>query len=366
MAQTVVVAMSGGVDSSVAAALIKAQGYRVLGVMLRLWSEEGREDDNRCCTPDAMALARRVAAILGIPFYAIDARQVFYDQVVKSFLDGYSAGVTPNPCIVCNRLVRWGYMLDLARSMGADFMATGHYAQLKTSPEGKIELWRGVDPLKDQAYVLSGLNQDQLGHSLFPLGGLHKTQVRQMAEEFGLPVASRADSQDLCFLNGDDYRPFLSRYAPQVALPGRIVNRAGEVLGEHQGLAFYTIGQRKGIGLAVPQPLYVLAKDARRNELVVGTQDELGQQAAVIGPVNWISGEAPAAPFDGLVKIRYKSSFAPARIEPQGQEALIHFVEPLRDITPGQLAVVYQGDQVIGSGLIQPGVSTLGLERGGV
>lgn len=351
---TVVVAMSGGVDSSVAAALLVEQGYRVIGMMLRLWSEPGTEDDNRCCTPDAMALARRVAAKLGVPFYAVDVQERFYDAVVQPFIDGYVQGVTPNPCVLCNRSIRWGVLLDRARAFGADYLATGHYARIQREDGGPARLLRGLDPAKDQSYVLSVLNQDQLRQTLFPIGEYAKPVVRDLARRFDLPVASRADSQDLCFLASRDYRGFLTRNAPQAVRPGKMVDHTGEVIGEHQGLAFYTIGQRKGLGIAAPEPLYVIKKDVQNNILVVGPETSLGQREMLVGDVNWISGEAPAAPLRVQVKIRYKATevWGDAAPLPDGQ-VRVSFEHPLRDITPGQRAVFYQGDTCLGGGTIQ-------------
>src|SRR5512143_676117 len=224
----VVVAMSGGVDSSVAAALLQEHGYAVTGMMLRLWSESGREADNRCCTPVAMALARRVAARLGIPFYAVDARQAFHGTVVSYFLEGYAQGLTPNPCLVCNRQVRWGLLLEHARALGADYMATGHYARLRPGENGTIQLLRAIDSAKDQSYVLHVLDQERLAQARFPLGEYTKPQVRELARRFNLPVAERSESQDLCFLAGGDYRQFLQRHAPQVEMPGPIFDRQGQ------------------------------------------------------------------------------------------------------------------------------------------
>lgn len=350
---TVVVAMSGGVDSSVAAALLVEQGYRVIGMMLRLWSEPGSEQYNRCCTPDAMAQARRVAAQLGVPFYAIDAKESFHSKVVKAFVDGYVEGVTPNPCLTCNRGIRWGLLLEQALSVGADFLATGHYVRLRKGVDGRFKLLRAVDENKDQSYVLSVLNQEQLSHSLFPLGEMSKPQVRQVARDLGLPVAERPESQDLCFLGNGDYRSFLARHAPEVRRPGVIRSRTGEVLGEHGGLAFYTIGQRKGLGLASPQPLYVLEKDVANNALIVGAKEELGQDQLTAARVNWVCGEAPQAPFRAQVKIRYKADPAWGVVTPLGEERFqVVFERPLRDITPGQAAVVYDGEEVRGGGII--------------
>ena len=351
---TVVVAMSGGVDSSVAAALLVEQGYAVIGMMLRLWSEQGREDENRCCTPDAMAQARRVAALLGIPFYALDARERFHGSVVKTFLDGYAQGITPNPCIVCNRMIRWGYLLEQAQSVGAEYMATGHYARLRRKEDGLVTLLKAVDDTKDQSYVLSSLNQAQLTHTMLPLGEYTKTEVREAAHRFNLPVAERPDSQDLCFLGKEGYHNFLSRHSTQASRPGVIVNRSGQVVGQHQGLAFYTIGQRKGLGIAHPRPLYVLEKDQNQNHLIVGYEEELGGINMQVGTVNWISGSPPGEPLTAEVKIRYKAVPAPAEVTPiTGGKVNVVFKQPVRDITPGQLAVIYQGDFVLGSGLIE-------------
>lgn len=349
----VVVALSGGVDSSVAAALLKEQGYQVIGMMMRLWSEPGSEAHNRCCTPDALALARRVAAKLEIPFYAIDAQQVFYDTVVTSFINGYSKGVTPNPCLVCNRQIRWEFLLERALALGADFMATGHYARLKQDAEGTIRLLRGLDQHKDQSYVLHVLTQAQLQHALFPLGSYTKPEVRALARQFDLPVAERSDSQDLCFLGQGDYRQFLLRNAPQLAQPGPIQTQTGAVLGQHQGLAFYTIGQRKGLGIAAPEPLYVLAKDPERNTLIVGSHDQLGKQILSAHNVNWIAGHAPTNAFHAQVQIRYKAQPVPARVSPLPEQRVrVEFEEPLAAITPGQAAVFYQDQHCLGGGLI--------------
>jgi len=349
----VVVAMSGGVDSSVAAALLKQQGHDVTGMMLRLWSEPGKEDSNRCCTPDAMAGARRVAALLDIPFYVVDAKEIFHATIVQAFLDGYDRGVTPNPCLLCNRSIRWEFLLEHALALGAEFMATGHYARLGTDALGRRQVFRSVDRSKDQSYVLHVLNQAKLARSLFPVGDYPKPEIRRLAEGFGLPTASRADSQDLCFLAGQDYRDFIRRNAPQVAHPGLIVRRDGQVLGEHQGLAYYTIGQRKGLGLASPVPLYVLGKDIATNSLVVGLGEELGGAELIAGPVSWVSGEVPGGPFRAEVKIRYTAREAWGEVTPlEGDRVRVRFDEPQRDITPGQAAVLYDGDLLLGGGLI--------------
>lgn len=351
----VVVAMSGGVDSSVAAALLQEQGFEVVGMMMRLWSESGRQDDNRCCTPDAMAQARRVAAQLNLPFYAVDAQQAFYDTVVHTFKDGYTQGITPNPCLACNRSIRWDFLLRRALALGASYMATGHYARVAGDP-GQRRLLRALDNDKDQSYVLHVLGQEQLAHALLPLGEYTKPQVRELARKFGLPVAERPDSQDLCFLGGEDYRDFLRRNVPGIQQPGPILKSDGDEIGEHQGLAFYTIGQRKGLGLSSPRPLYVLAKDTSRNALIVGGVEELGQDELIAGPVHWVSGQAPDKDeVRAQVKIRYTAPLVWGTVTLLPNERIhVRFDQPLRDITPGQAAVLYDGEMCLGGGIIQP------------
>jgi tRNA-specific 2-thiouridylase len=349
----VVVAMSGGVDSSIAAALLKKDGYEVIGIMLRLWSEPGKEIDNRCCTPDAMAIARRVASRLGIPFYVIDAQEKFYNVVVQPFIYGYAQCVTPNPCALCNQYIRWDYLLNHTLNMGAQFLATGHYARLRNAENGIVQLRCAIDQAKDQSYVLSRLNQFQLTHSLFPIGHLSKAEVRALAEQLNLPAASIPDSQDLCFLGNSSYREFLLRHLPSTRNPGPIMSKHGEILGIHDGLAFYTIGQRKGLNLSSPVPLYVLDKDSLHNALIVGQACDLGQLKLTAREVNWISGRSPEFPLRCQVKIRYRAKSEWAEIHPLLDDSLsIIFDAPRRDITPGQVAVIYQDDICLGSGII--------------
>jgi len=346
--------MSGGVDSSVAAVLLKQQGFEVAGMMLRLWSEPGKEDSNRCCTPDSMALARRVAAKLDIPFYVIDAKEIFRKTVVNYFLDGYAAGGTPNPCLMCNRQIRWEFLLEHALALGADFMATGHYVRTEKNHDGKIQLLRAVDPLKDQSYILHVLTQEKLARALFPVGEYPKSEIRKIAAENNLPVATRHDSQDLCFLAGEDYREFLKRNSPEILVNGTIVNKAGQVLGQHSGLPNYTIGQRKGLGISSPEPLFVISKDTITNTLVVGSAEELGTRELIATGVNWTSNTPFSSPFQAQVKCRYTGREAPAEVIPQdgGEKVRIVFESMQRDITPGQAAVFYNGDVVLGGGII--------------
>jgi tRNA-specific 2-thiouridylase len=349
----VVVALSGGVDSSVAATLLKEQGYEVIGIMLRLWNEPGKEMDNRCCTPDAMAIARRVAARLDIPFFVLDAKEIFYNTVVQYFINGYAQNQTPNPCMICNQRIRWDFLLHHALTLGARFLATGHYARMDRAENGKIQLLRAIDLAKDQSYVLSRLGQFQLDHSLFPIGHLTKPEVRALAKQFNLPAADRSESQDLCFLGNSDYREFLRRFHPSVSNPGPIISNQGERLGTHHGLAFYTIGQRKGLNISSPYPLYVMEKDSLRNTLIVGQADDLGKQELTITEVNWIAGSAPELPFRAQVMIRYKTMPEWAEISHSLDEKIsVFFDHSLRGITPGQAAVIYQDDLCLGGGII--------------
>lgn len=351
--ERVVVAMSGGVDSSAAAALLLEQGYQVVGMMMRLWSERGKQDSNRCCTPDAMAQARRVAALLEIPFYVIDAQEVFHAQVVEPFLDAYAQGVTPNPCLICNRSIRWEFLLQHALDLGASYMATGHYARIREDAQAGFQILRAVDPEKDQSYVLHVLDQARLAQAKFPVGDYPKSHIRLIAQSLGLPTAQRPDSQDLCFLADSDLRQFLLRNAPQIANPGPILRRDGQQLGQHQGLGFYTIGQRKGLGIAAGRPLYVLEKDLGRNALIVGEQHELGGRELTAGQVNWVSGAAPLTPLHAQVKIRYTAAPAWGVVSALENGNLhIRFDEALRDITPGQAAVIYDDDVCLGGGMI--------------
>jgi tRNA-uridine 2-sulfurtransferase len=350
----VAIAMSGGVDSSVAAAMLVKQGYQVIGLMLKLWSEPESERGNRCCTPDSMALARSVASILSIPFYVLDARQIFFDSVVTSFINGYTQNLTPNPCIICNNLIRWDFLLNHALAIGADYLATGHYARINTTITNTFQLVRAVDLSKDQSYVLHGLTQSKLKHALFPLGEYKKPEIRQIARDYNLPVSDRPDSQDLCFLGRDrDYRHFLTQYAPQSLKPGLIMDKMGNILGNHEGLAFFTIGQRKGIRIPSPNPLYVVAKDTLRNVLIVGAREESGSDHLVADRVNWVEGCPPASSFTALVKIRYTAKAVPGVVSIVNEHSFrVKFEYLLPDITPGQAAVLYNGNICLGGGII--------------
>ncbi len=343
--------MSGGVDSSVAAALLVEQGFKVFGVMLRLWSA-GPETSNRCCSPEDVSLARQVARQLYIPFHTLDVKDTFKREVVDPFVDDYAKGRTPNPCMRCNRLVRWGSLLESVQEMGASLLATGHYARISQGRD-RYRLFRAKDKNKDQSYVLSVLQQHQIARTLFPLGDIEKIEVREQAAKFNLPVADRADSQDLCFVGDQDYRDFLTDQGILLSPPGPILDEKGDILGQHSGLANYTIGQRKGIKVSKSYPLYVINKNIQDNVLIVGPKDRLGCTSFTIGQTNWISGTPPSGNGSLLVRVRYKAKEVHATIRSlEDARAEVQLLESLPDVTPGQHAVFYDGDECLGGGII--------------
>jgi tRNA-specific 2-thiouridylase len=338
----------------VAAALLVEQGYDVVGIMLQLWSEadNGSGLANRCCALDAQYDAERVAERLDIPFYLVNVAGAFKRRVVDYFVAEYAAGRTPNPCVECNRQVRFDLLLRRALALDAQYLATGHYARVRRQG-GRYQLCRGADRSKDQSYVLHVLNQDKLAHTLFPIGAYTKLRVREMARQRNLPVAERDESQDLCFVSDGDYRRFLSERTPWAIRPGPIRDSSGRVLGQHRGLAHYTVGQRKGLGISSPKPLYVLALDTSDNALLVGTAAELGRKVCLARRINWVAGEPPARAFAATAKIRYKAADAPVAVTIlDGGDAWVEFDRPLRDITPGQAIVFYRGEVVLGGGTI--------------
>jgi tRNA-specific 2-thiouridylase len=354
--------MSGGVDSSVAAALLVEQGFDVVGIMLRLWAEagndeHGRPNSNRCCAPEAVADARAIAKMLGIPFYDVQAEHVFKQRVVDTWVGAYADATTPNPCFNCNRSIRFGFLMQRALALGAEYLATGHYARVSCDDSGVFHLHKGRDEKKDQSYVLHVLGQRDLSRAMFPCGGYVKSEIRELARRFNLPMAERAESQDLCFLTQGDYRGFLVRQMPEVAQPGPIVLPSGEEIGRHDGLPFYTVGQRRGLSLHAQssnaEPLYVLKLDAARNALIVGTLAQLGADRAFVGAMHYCADVAPAAPLRCFAKIRYKAKEAPGVLTPFASgSAEFVFDEPQRDVTPGQGLVCYLGDAVVGGGVI--------------
>jgi tRNA-specific 2-thiouridylase len=347
----VAVAMSGGVDSSVAAALLHEQGLDAFGLMLRLWSPHP-EQLNRCCSPEDVSNARRIAAGLGLPFYVLDVRDPFKASVVDPFIDGYTKGITPNPCLSCNRLIRWGLLLERALAMGATHLATGHYARVEKNG-ATFKLLRAHDRTKDQSYVLSVLSQHELAHAVFPLGELTKDEVREIARTRELPVADRPDSQDLCFVVEGDYREFIRDQGRRLPPPGPILDREGEQIGEHAGLHHYTLGQRKGLGISWSHPLYVLEKDTDRNAIIVGPREALGTDRFMVEQVNWVSGNPPVEPVHVELRVRYKAQEHPAVVHPaRSGKTLVECESMIPDVTPGQAAVFYHGETCLGGGVI--------------
>lgn len=355
----VVVAMSGGVDSSVAAAILKEDGYQVIGVTMQIWpsDKQAYEVDrfSGCCRFGAAEDAKRVAYKLGIPHYVMNFRDIFVHKVIADFCQEYSLGRTPNPCIRCNQYIKFDALLERAKGLDADFVATGHYARVgKAEASGRYLLKKGIDQRKDQSYVLYTLTQKQLEHALLPIGNFTKQRVREIARELKIPVVAKPESQEICFIPDDDYPKFLSEYIPQAVKPGPILDKQGSTLGEHQGILFYTIGQRKGLGISAKEPLYVTAIVHEKNAVVVGGKEEVYGTELVASGLNWISLTKLKRPITAKAKIRYLHSEAEAEITPVNEDKVrVRFKEPQMAITPGQAIVFYHGDTVIGGGTIE-------------
>ena len=353
--EKVLVAMSGGVDSSVAAKLLTDAGFSCIGCTMKLYDNEdaGIPKANTCCSLDDVEDARSVAYRLGMPYYVFNLKDKFAECVIDRFVDAYEHGITPNPCIDCNRYLKFRRLYDRAALMGCDAIATGHYVRIERGENGRYLLKKALDSSKDQSYVLYMLTQEQLAHTRFPLGTLHKTEARELADRLGFFNARKPDSQDICFVPDGDYAAFIRRHTGKADAPGDFVDESGRILGRHKGIAHYTIGQRKGLGIPSNQPLYVKAIDPKSNQVVLSENDALFSQQLTGENFNWIAWEAPPRQFRCSAKIRYRQTEQPCEVtvEENGSVQVL-FDRPQRAITPGQAVVLYDGDTVLGGGTI--------------
>ena len=351
--------MSGGVDSSVAACLLQEQGYEVIGVTMQIWQEEDRtvaEENGGCCGLLAVEDARRVAALLDIPYYVMNFKGVFQEKVIDYFVDSYVSGQTPNPCIACNRYVKWEALLKRSLEIGADYIATGHYARVEELPSGRMAIRNSVTAAKDQTYALYNLTQEQLRRTLMPVGAFTKEEIREMAKERGFLVAEKPDSQEICFVPDDDYGGFIERSAKTLPGPGNFVTKDGTVLGPHKGIIHYTVGQRKGLGLSMGHPVFVTEIRPETGEVVVGEAEDVFTDTLVCDRLNFMGVPDFEEGKEYLGKIRYGHRGELCRVERIGEDLLeCRFVRPVRAVTPGQALVLYDGEYVAGGGTILRG-----------
>ena len=344
--------MSGGVDSAVAAGLLQRRGYDVVGITMRLWTQDdplASRYQRRCCPAEDIDDAAAAAGLLGIPHYVLNMEEQFSEHVVDYFIAEYQRGRTPNPCLPCNERIKFHSLLERAQALDADYLATGHYARIEQR-EGRYRLLTANDDNKDQSYVLYMLGQNELSRVLFPIGGYRKHEVRALALELGLPVADKPDSADICFLPTEDYRDFIEQRVPQTE--GDIIDSAGEIVGRHRGVAAYTIGQRRGLGVAASERRFVTGIDPRLNVITIGAEEELYSDALTAESLRWVAGGPPADQFAANVKIRYRSTSQAATVRVNERGAHIRFERPQRAVTPGQAVVCYRNDEVLGGGII--------------
>lgn len=352
--------MSGGIDSTVTALMLHQQGYEVVGITMKTWdysASGGSKKETGCCNLDSFNDARMAAVQHGFPHYILDIREEFGSFVVENFVDEYLAGRTPNPCVLCNTHIKWRALLKRADALGCDFIATGHYGQVRQHDNGRFVISKGVDETKDQSYVLWGLQQDLLSRTLLPLGTHRKTEIRQMAYDFGYPeLAKKAESYEICFVPDNDYRGFLKRKVEgleESVAGGYFVDKEGKILGQHKGYPFYTIGQRKGLDITFGKPVYVTAINPDNNTVVLGDEEDLEKEDMQVAKVNWIKYDGLAEPMEVLTKIRYKDKGSLSVLSPADNGVSVRFFEKAKGIAPGQSAVFYEGDDVIGGGIIQ-------------